>query len=213
MSTKGQATRERLLDIAEQHFLAHGFAGTSIETLITEAGLTKGGFFYHFDGKNDLALALLQRYRRNDELLFREYFERAAELTEEPLQQMLIFVKLFAEGMADMEGLHPGCLIASFTYEWKEVNDEVRGVTADIVRDWRRIFREQFEKIDRQYTPPEDTSSDDLADMLTTILEGGITLSRALNDPDILVRQLLEYRRYVQLLYTQAPPPGSAATI
>ena len=57
MATKGEATKDRLLDIAERYILQHGFAATSIEDLIKEAGITKGGFFYHFEGKNALAYA------------------------------------------------------------------------------------------------------------------------------------------------------------
>ena len=201
MATKGEATKDRLMDIAERHFLQNGFAATSIDDLIKEAGITKGGFFYHFEGKNALAYALMQRYRERDAFLFSRLFKRAEELTDDPLQQMLVFVKLLAEMMADLEGLHPGCLVVSFTYESHQVNDEVRKITADSVRDWRRLFREQLDKIHTKYTAHSDTNSDDLADMLSTIIEGGIVVSRALNDPSILVKQLLEYRSYIKLLY------------
>ena len=201
MATKGEATKDRLLDIAERYILQNGFAATSIDDLIKEAGITKGGFFYHFDGKNALAYALMQRYRERDAFLFSGLFNRAEELTDDPLQQMLVFVKLLAEMMGDLEGLHPGCLVASFTYESHQVNDEVRKITADSVMDWRRLFREQLDKINARYTANNDTSSDDLADMLSTNIEGGIVVSRALNDPSILVKQLLEYRSYIKLLY------------
>ncbi len=201
MGSKGDATKDRLLDIAETRILENGFAATSIDDLIQEAGITKGGFFYHFDGKNALAYALVQRYRQQDELLFSGMFDRAEELTDDPLQQMLVFMKLFAEMMSDLEGLHPGCLVVSFTYESHQVNDQVKAITADSVKDWRRLFRAQIEKMNAQYPPRLDVASDDLADMLSTIIEGGIVISRALNDPSILVKQLLEYRNYLKLLY------------
>lgn len=201
MATKGEATKDRLLDIAERHFLRNGFAATSIEDLISEAGITKGGFFYHFEGKNALAYALMARYREQDALIFSGLFERAEQLTDDPLQQMLIFIKLLAEMMADLDGLHPGCLVASFTYESHQVNEAVRNITADGVMDWRRLFSCQLDRIDAIYSANIDTSSEDLADMLSTIIEGGIIVSRALDDPTILVKQLLEYRSYIQLLY------------
>lgn len=201
MTEKGEATRDKLMDIAEKHILMSGFAATSIEVIIHEAGITKGGFFYHFDGKQALAYALMQRYRKRDAFLFSSMFGRAEELTEDPLQQMLIFVKLLAEMVENLEGLHPGCLVASFTYESHQVNEQVRAITADSVKDWRRLFKQQFEKINHQYMPSIAADSDDLADMLSTIIEGGIVVSRAINDPNVLVRQLLEYRNYIRLLY------------
>ena len=42
---KGDQTKERIIAIAERAVLENGFAGTSIEGLIAEAGITKGGFF------------------------------------------------------------------------------------------------------------------------------------------------------------------------
>ncbi len=202
MATKGEVTKNNLMDIAEKHILLSGFAATSIEVLIKEAGITKGGFFYHFNGKNELACALMQRYREQDALLFSSLFTRAEELTDDPLQQMLVFVKLLAEMMDNLEGLHPGCLVASFTYESHLVNEEVRAITADSVKDWRKLFKTQIEKINTCYTAKAKTSSEDLADMLSTIIEGGIVVSRAINDPKILVRQLIEYRNYIRLLYS-----------
>ena len=48
-------TKERLMDVAEASILEKGFGATSIEELIAEVGITKGGFFYHFADKGVLA--------------------------------------------------------------------------------------------------------------------------------------------------------------
>ena len=201
MAVKGQATKTKLMDIAERLILNRGFSAMSIDEVIKEAGITKGGFFYHFDSKNSLVYALMQRYREKEAFIFSDLFKRAEELTSDPLQQMLVFVKLFAEMMADMKRLHPGCVVASITYESQQVNEQVRNITTEIVLDWRNLFREHLKKIDQVYSPNANVSSDDLADMLSTIMEGGIIISRALNDPSVLEKQLLEYRSYLELLY------------
>ena len=205
MAVKGQATKNRLMDIAERLILNNGFAAMSIEEVIKDAGITKGGFFYHFDSKNALAYALMQRYREVEAFVFSDLFKRSEELTSDPLQQMLVFLKLFAEMMADMEELHPGCLVASITYESHQVNEQVKKITAEIVLDWRNLFRDKINKINQSYSPNTAASSNDLADMLSTIIEGGIIVSRALNDPSILEKQLLEYRSYLELLYKPDP--------
>lgn len=201
MAGKGQATKTKLMDIAERLILNRGFSAMSIDEVIKEAGITKSGFFYHFDSKNSLVYALMQRYRETEAFIFSDLFRRAEELTSDPLQQMLVFVKLFAEMMADMKLLHPGCVVASITYESQQVNEQVRNITTEIVLDWRNLFREHLKKIDQVYSPNANVSCDDLADMLSTIMEGGIIISRALNDPSVLEKQLLEYRTYLELLY------------
>ena len=79
--SKGEQTRERILDIAQDAVLHKGFAGTSIDEIIAEAGITKSGFFYHFRDKNDLAKALLQRYLDTEWTIFDDLFaaRRSAE--------------------------------------------------------------------------------------------------------------------------------------
>ena len=79
--TKGEATREKLLAATERAVLDKGFAATSIDELIAEVGITKSGFFYHFRDKNELALAMLERYIEVDLTELGAYKARAAELS------------------------------------------------------------------------------------------------------------------------------------
>ncbi|MEL7372900.1 MAG: helix-turn-helix domain-containing protein, partial [Pseudomonadota bacterium] len=74
MPTKGERTRESILSTAESLILSNGYSGTSIDQIIGESGITKGGFFYHFDGKNDLAKHLVMRYLEQDEVFFNGLF-------------------------------------------------------------------------------------------------------------------------------------------
>jgi AcrR family transcriptional regulator len=201
MGTKGERTREHILATAETLILQRGYSGTSIEEIIGTAGITKGGFFYHFDGKNDLARNLILRYLEQDERFFTGLIERAQELSEDPLQQLLIFLKLMAEAMADLPGAHPGCLVASFTYESQQFDDEVRKLNAEGMLAWRRIFRDHLENVAARYPMKIERPLEELADMLTSVIEGGIVMSRCLDDRDILPNQLLQFRNYIRLVF------------
>jgi len=201
MGTKGEQTREHIMATAESIILNRGYSGTSIEEIINEASITKGGFFYHFKGKNDLARNLILRYLDNDLAFFTGLSERAQSLTEDPLQQFLLFLKLMAEAMQDLPGAHPGCLVASFTYEAEQFDDEVRELNAEGVLVWRRMFSEQLERTAEQYPMKIDTSLDDLADMLTSVIEGGIIMSKLLKQKDMLPNHILQYRDYVRLVF------------
>ena len=204
MGAKGEQTREHILATAEGIILQRGYSGTSIEEVIGAAGITKGGFFYHFDGKNDLAKNLMLRYLDSDTKFFTDLAERAQSLTEDPLQQLLIFLKLMAETMADLPDTHPGCLVASFTYEAQQFDDDVRELYAQGVLSWRHIFLEHFEKVVEKYPMKIEKPLEELADMLSTVIEGGIIMSKALNDRSILPNQLLHYRNYVRLVFGDA---------
>ena len=46
--------KERILDAAVELFALHGYDGTSVAQVITEAGVAKGGFYHHFASKEAL---------------------------------------------------------------------------------------------------------------------------------------------------------------
>ncbi|GHC33434.1 TetR family transcriptional regulator [Aidingimonas halophila] len=57
------ATREALLDAAEDVFFDKGVARTSLEQIARHAGMTRGAVYWHFRNKADLFHALLERVR------------------------------------------------------------------------------------------------------------------------------------------------------
>lgn len=53
-------TRALLLEVATSEFLAHGYAGTSLERVAELAGFSKGAVYGNFAGKEELCLAVLE---------------------------------------------------------------------------------------------------------------------------------------------------------
>ena len=198
---RGNDTRDRILEIAETAVLAKGFAGTSIEELIAAVGITKSGFFYHFRDKGQLAKAMLLRYLDRDKALLDDMFRRADELNEDPLHGFLVGLKMFAEMMANLPEVHPGCLAASFCYQDQLFNREIRELNASGMLAWRTRFRERLDLIAKRYPPRQEVDLDALADMISTLVEGGLILGRALNDVTILPRQVLLYRDFVRAVF------------
>lgn len=194
-------TRERLLAAAETAVLAKGFSATSIEELITEVGITKSGFFYHFKDKNDLARGIMQRYMRADRDLVESIFRRGDELHNDPLHGFLVGLKLFAEAFSDLPENHPGCIAASFCYQDQLFDQDIRDMTAESLLYWRAKFRSRIADIANAHPPRQPVDYDALADMAATLVEGALILGRALKDVTIMPRQVLLYRDYVQRIF------------
>lgn len=53
-------TRERIVESARRLFNRHGFTGVSIDEIMAEAGLTRGGFYNHFTTKEELYAEVVQ---------------------------------------------------------------------------------------------------------------------------------------------------------
>src|SRR5262249_37309887 len=55
-------TREKILESARQLFNRNGYTGVSIEEIMSRAGLTHGGFYRHFSGKDELYAAAVRQF-------------------------------------------------------------------------------------------------------------------------------------------------------
>lgn len=67
--------RRRLLDAATREFSERGFAGATMAGIGRRAGVTKGGVYFHFGGKEELFFAVLDHWRGR----LRQALDRAAE--------------------------------------------------------------------------------------------------------------------------------------
>ncbi len=195
-------TRTRIMDVAQDAILTKGFDGTSIEEIVAGAEITKGGFFYHFQDKSALALALIERHVEVEDAIFDDLFARAQDLSDDPLHAALIALKLLAELLHDMPGGHPGCIIATAAYQERLFDKKVREANRQAVLGWRKRFRDMFDEIAETYPPNDKVDFDALADFVSTVVEGGIVMARSLDDPRAAGDQVLLLRSYVKLLFT-----------
>ncbi|WP_233469777.1 TetR/AcrR family transcriptional regulator [Neorhizobium petrolearium] len=190
------------MEIAQAAVLAKGFAATSIEEVIAEAGITKSGFFYHFRDKNELAREMLRRYVAENDRIFDAIFGRARELNDDPLQAFLLGLKFLSELARDLPGGHPGCLIASICYQERLFDRDIHETNANSVKAWNARFLGYIEEIVAVYPPRDPVNLEDVANMLSCIFDGSIIMSKALKDPAQLERQILAYRSYIKLLFS-----------
>jgi TetR/AcrR family transcriptional repressor of nem operon len=199
---RGEDTRKKILDVAQDAVLTKGFDATSIDEIVATAELTKSGFFYHFRDKNALAHALIERHIQVEDQLFDEVFGRAKDLADDPLQVALIALKLLAELIEDMPNGHPGCIVATAVYQDRLFNPDVREANRRAVLGWRSRFRAMFDAIVEVYPANDAVDLDDLADMVSSVIEGGIVMARAVSEPSITARQIMLLRSYVRLLFS-----------
>lgn len=55
------STRSSLVDAAEELFVRHGYAATSLDAIVAGADVTKGALYHHFSGKQAIFEAALER--------------------------------------------------------------------------------------------------------------------------------------------------------
>lgn len=196
-----KSRRDDILDLAEQAILEKGVSATTIEELIVEIGISKNGFFYHFQDKNKLVEAILERNLAIDEQWFSDIFQRAEETTSDPLDSMLAFLDLFAEEIENLPDIHPGCLTTACCYQERLLDDSVQVAAARLLLLWRQTLRERLEIIATKYPPKINFDLEDLAEMLPALADGAITFSRVVKDKSVLARQIRLYRLLLENVF------------
>jgi AcrR family transcriptional regulator len=58
---QAEATRNLLIEVARQSFTDHGYAATSIDDVIKQAGVARGALYHHFAGKEALFQAVYEQ--------------------------------------------------------------------------------------------------------------------------------------------------------
>ena len=201
MSVRGDETKDQILTTTQDLVLERGFAGTSIDDILNATGLSKGAFFYHFKNKAELGLALIERYAEHDLAIFEQLTKRADELSSDPLQSTLIFLKLFEEFLVSLNGFHPGCLFASYVYESANFDQTTSASVTAGFEDWKKIYTDRFKKVVAQHRPKQPVRPEDLAELIMSIIQGSFILSKSLSDPALVARNVGYFRRHLELLF------------
>ena len=56
---KGKETKQKILDCALELFVARGYAGTSMNDIIQQLGISKGSVYWHFKSKEDIFMQVI----------------------------------------------------------------------------------------------------------------------------------------------------------
>jgi TetR/AcrR family transcriptional repressor of nem operon len=201
MPKNGRKTKENILDAAESLVLEHGFGATSIDQILALTGITKGAFFYHFKNKATLAHALIDRYVVRDNELLHGLLQRAESLSRDPLQQYLLFIGLLEEALRDLTEPLPGCLIASFTYQFQEFDNCTQDAVVNGFKEWHRVLEPKLQNAHEKHQPVFKVGPSEIIDNLLSLFEGGVILAKMYEQSSTLAQQLRHHRNYVELLY------------
>ncbi len=215
MTRKGESSKDRILDAAEVLVMQRGFAGTSVDDILTGAGLTKGAFFHHVAGKGELARELVERHARKDIAFFQDLARHAEEKSDDPLDQIVLFMEGFEHYVSKLGEQPPGCIYAVYTYESMQFEPAIRDLVADTLRQWTSIYVRKFHEVLDRYEPALPVTARELAEMAVSVIEGGFVLARAYGDGRLTARQSEYFRKYLTLLFAdkakKAPPKRAGA--
>jgi len=127
--SKGEATRERILDHAIKLASRDGLEGLTVGTLATELGLSKSGLFAHFGSKDSLQIQVLQTTAQR----FEDYVVRPSLKAPRGEPRIRAFVDRWLAWAGMMPG---GCVFVAASIELDDRPGPARDLLAATQRQW-----------------------------------------------------------------------------
>lgn len=158
-------TRRRIISTASRLFMEKGLGETGIADVMVAAGLTQGGFYRHFESKEQL---IAEANREANEQLFQFYDEAVAG--KSPLEAMDTIVSLYLYQSED-DGSGKLCPLANLGSELYHANEDIRAVAME---GYQR-FTESFAQMTGQLGIADNVG---VSDAIVSTIVGAVTLSR-----------------------------------
>lgn len=190
------ATKDTLLNAAEELMISKGFVATSVDEICEAAGVTKGSFFHYFESKEDLGKKLLTRYASR---MGKVMEEASCCRGEDPLERMYGYLDC-AVAMSKNPKMK-GCLVGTFSQEITETHPDLRSLCAQSFNALGDMFRKDLKAAKAKYAPKANFDAGSLADYFIAISQGSMILVKAKKDRSVMEKNLLHFKRYLKTLF------------
>ncbi len=171
-------------------FQAQGYNATSLADILEQAGVNSGSLYYFFPSKEELLLAVLDRYT---ELLYPIVIEPVFARVSDPIERIFGLLERYRQGLM-VTGCRRGCPIGNLALELSDAHPRVRERVAANFEAWCGWVRQCLE--DAGSRLPPDLDRGELASFVLTVMEGGVMQARAhqsLERFETSVKQLRDY--------------------
>jgi AcrR family transcriptional regulator len=189
-------TRERIVQSARHLFNRLGFEQVSIDQIMAGAGLTRGGFYNHFESKEQLYAAAVASYETCNGFLDRVASADPPIRDPRKLARMMVDLYLSDEVLENPD-LH--CPLYALPSDVSRAGAPSRRAYTGLIRSMLHIFRSALGNA---------RDSEQRAQTIVSLCVGGMVLARTTNDPGL--RKSLRAASRLQALALLARDRSSA---
>lgn len=191
-------TREKLLNTAMRMFAERGYDASSVADILRDSGTNSGSLYYFFPTKQDLLIAVLERYRLG---IVPMLLEPAWRGIEDPIDKVFALLGRYRGLLEGSECLY-GCPIGSLALEIHEPDPPVRDMLAKNFDGWVRHVETCLEEAGDRL--PRRLNRTGLARFVLTTMEGGVMQSRTHRTLDAFDDSIASLKDYFDHLIKEA---------
>ena len=111
-----QQTIKLLVNIAREHFSRFGYADASLESITSEAGLTRGALYHHFKNKKNLFIAVVTEVQ----LEIADSIATQSQLVDDLWEQLIVGCIAFIQTAITKKNKRILLIDAPNVIEWRE---------------------------------------------------------------------------------------------
>jgi AcrR family transcriptional regulator len=170
-TTKGRATRARIIDAAADLIYERGVAAVTLDDVRATTGTSKSQLYHYFADKTDLVYAVIERQRKRVLAFHAPLLESVS--TWDDVQR---WRDAIVAAQAERE-CRSGCPLGSLANELSELDRAARSQLAGAFASWRQLLSEGLEGLIRSGALRPDADPAGLALSTLASLQGGLLLA------------------------------------
>lgn len=164
-------TRTRIVESARKLFNRHGFEQVSIDRVMAEAGLTRGGFYHHFESKDDLYAAAVASFSTCNP--FRPDFSDSPPPAPMEMARMLVDLYLSDEVLQNVE-FH--CPLYALPGDVARAGLAPQQAYTQLIRNLTHVYAHAL---------ADQPDGEQRAQAIVSLCVGGMVLARTTDDPTL----------------------------
>ena len=170
---KIENSKRTILNLAESLLQDRGFNGFSYANISSELGVKNAAIHYHFPSKENLACAVIQRYRDR----FNLWINNARVKDLSPEEKLNWFFSIYSDYRADNGKV---CLVGSLEAEFNSIPEQLQKQTESMHREllaWLQVTLKEGRDAGVFHFNGEPANK---AALILSSLQGGLQMARAL---------------------------------
>ena len=182
--------RHELVRVGKEIVVRQGFKATSLNDVLSAAGIPKGSFYYYFSSKEDFGLAIVDDFARE----YRDRFETF--LGDEQYSPLTRLRNYFEFKITEMKAnrCNDGCLIGNLAQELSTQNELFRDRLEQIFVDWEQYFIQCLQAAYEAGEIKQERNLPLLAKFILSGWEGAILQAK-------VTRSVLPMQTFVEVLF------------
>lgn len=205
MSPSPHASKRAVLDAALQVIRTKGYAATTLDDLCAAAGVTKGSFFHHFTGKEDMTLAAIAHWNR----VTGEVFEHASfQKKKDPRDRVLGYID-FRRQLLQGQVQEYTCLLGTLVQETFATHPRLRDACNAGISAHARTVARDIAAAKALHAPDARWDPEALALFTQAALQGAFVLAKARGHARIAADCVDHLRQHVARLLGAKARSGS----